>query len=177
MNKSALILHAWLETPDKQWYLWLKKELETQGYTVYLPEIPTMNTNAPDLVTQMNFIEKNVPLTNDMLIFAHSLGCLLAMRLAEKYECSKLFLVAGWDFDDLTVEHQSFWRNKIDHAKITKNAKEIVCFSSDNDYYLSLFQSESLAQRLTATFILVKGAGHFTEKNGITKIPEILPYV
>ena len=111
MKKSALILHAWLNGPDKHWYPWLKTELENRGYTVYLPEIPTMNTNAPDLTTQMKFIEENVPLDSNIVVFGHSLGCLLAMRLAEKHALGKLFLVAGWDFDDLTTEHQSFWPN------------------------------------------------------------------
>ena len=175
MSKSALVLHAWLNGPDKHWYPWLKTELEKKGYTVYLPEIPTMNTNEPDLATQLNFIEGAVPLDKDMLVFGHSLGALLAMRIAEKHECSKLFLIAGWDFDDLTVEHQSYWPNKINHAAIKKNVKDVICISSDNDYFGSLFQAESIAQRLAAKFILVKGAHHFTEEHGITKIPELLP--
>lgn len=177
MQKSALILHAWLNGPDKHWYPWLKKELEKKGYTTYLPEIPTMNSNNPDLATQMKFIEDTVPLDTNMLVVGHSLGCVLTMRLAEKHTFGKMFLVAGWDFDDLTVEHQSFWPNKIDHAAIKKHVKEIICISSDNDYYGSLFQAESLAKRLAAKFILVKGAGHFIESNGITKISELLPYV
>ena len=130
MNKTALILHAWLNGPDAHWYPWLKTELESRGYTVYLPEIPTMNTDAPNLHKQMEFIEKNIPLDENMIMFGHSLGCLLAMRLAEKHQFSKLFLIAGWDFDDLTVEHNSFWENKINHAAIIKNLKDIYCLTS-----------------------------------------------
>lgn len=175
--KSALILHAWLNGTDKHWYLWLKTELESQGYTVYLPEIPTMNTQSPDLVTQMDFIEKTVPLDQDFIIFGHSLSCLLAMRLAEKHTFRKMFLVAGWDFDDLTPEHASFWPNKINHEEVKKNVKEIFVTSSENDPYMSAFTMEEMSKRLGGKYIFIKGAGHFTEEYGITKIPELLPFI
>lgn len=92
MIKQALILHAWLNGQDKHWYPWLKNELETRGYTVYLPEIPTMNSQNPDLQTQINFIEKTIPLDNNFIVFGHSLGCLLALRLGELHAFQKYFL-------------------------------------------------------------------------------------
>lgn len=174
MKKHALILHAWLNGIDTHWYPWLTKELESRGYTVYLPEIPTMNTKKPDLAAQMDFIEKNIPLDEHMIVFGHSLGCLLALRLAEKHSFAKLFLVAGWDFDDLTAEHQSFWPNKLNHAAIRRNVKEIYCLSSDNDPYITAFTVEEMSKRLEGKFILVKGAGHFTEEYDIKQIPTIL---
>lgn len=176
MKKSALILHAWLNDPDKHWYPWLKSELETRGYTVYLPEIPTMNSNAPNLAAQMKCIEDTIPLDNNMLVLGHSLGCLLAMRLAEKHVFGKLFLVAGWDFNDLTTEHQSFWTNNINHTAIKKNVNDIYCISSDNDPYMTAFTVEEMSRRLDGKFILMKGAGHFTKEFGVTKIPEVLQY-
>ena len=175
--KQALILHAWLNSPDAHWYPWLKKELETLGYTVYLPEIPTMNSEAPDLQTQIDFIEKTIPLSDDFIVFGHSLGCLLAMRLAEKHKFSKMFLVAAWDFDDLTVEHQSYWPNKLNHALIKKNVAKIYVTSSENDPYMTAFSMEEMSKRLGATLITIPGAGHFTDKFGITQIPQLLEYV
>jgi len=175
--KNALILHAWLNVPNAHWYPWLKNELETRGHTVYLPEIPTMNTQTPDLKTQMEFIEKTIPLNQDMIVFGHSLGALLAMRLAEKHQFSKMFLVAGWDFDDLYPQHKYFWPNKINHKAIKKNVKEIYCITSDNDPYMTAFEVEEMSKRLGGKYILIKTAGHFTEKYKITKIPELLPFV
>ncbi len=160
MNKSALILHAWLNGPDKHWYPWLKKELESRGYTVYMPEIPTMNSDVPDLKTQMEFIEHTVPLTKDFIVIGHSLGALLAMRLAETHTFRKMFLISGWDFDDLTAEHQSFWQTKMNHAAIHKNVRKIYVISSDNDPYTTAFTTEEMSKRLAAEFILIKGAGH-----------------
>lgn len=177
MQQNALILHAWLSSPNDHWYLWLKTELKNKGYTVYLPEIPTMNSQTPNLQTQMDFIEKTIPLDNDFVVFGHSLGCLLALRLTEKHAFSKMFLVAGWDFDDLTAEHQSFWNNPIDHNAIKHNVHQSICISSDADFFVSRFQSEEMTKRLNGTYIQIKGAGHFTTDSGITKIQDLLQYL
>ncbi len=177
MKKTALILHAWLNGPDKHWYPWLKAELESRGYTVYLPEIPTMNTNTPVLAEQMAYIEKHIPLDEHMIVFGHSLGSVLALRLAEKYAFKKMFLVAGWDFNDLYPQHALFWPNALQHSMINKNVHEMYCLTSDNDPYMTAFTVEEMSKRLHAKFILIKGAGHFTEEFGITQIPQISMYL
>lgn len=175
--KQALILHAWQSGPNEHWYPWLRNELEKKQYTVHLPEIPTMPDMLPNLPTQLQFIEKNFQLDHETIVIGHSLGCLLAMRLAEKYTFGKMLLVAGWDFDDLTPEHQSFWSNKLDHETIKKNIKEIYCISSDNDPYMTAYTVEDMSKRLNGKFVLIKNAGHFTQKFGVVSIPELLPHI
>lgn len=39
---------------------------------------------------------------------------------------------------------------------------------------MTAFQSKEMSKRLNAKFILVPNAGHFTEKEGFTEIPDIL---
>jgi hypothetical protein len=173
--KHALILHAWYNKPENHWYPWLKKELETKGYEVNAPELPTMNTDLPDLNQQLKTVEKLI--TKDTVVIGHSLGCLLAMRLAEKHTYQKMILVAGWDFNDLTVEHRLFWPDPMNHDAIKKHVKEIYVVSSDNDPYITAFLAEEMSKRLDGKFILIKGAGHFTKDYGITQIPEILHYI
>ncbi len=175
--KSALILHAWLNGPDTHWYPWLKTVLENKKYQVYLPVIPTMQTKLPSLKKQMNFITKHIPVDENLVVIGHSLGALLGMRLAERYRFNKLFLVAGWDFNDLTVEHRLFWQNRINHQRIKQHVKQIYCVSSDNDPYYTACLANEMCNRLSGKFILIKGAGHFTTKYGITQLPEILKYL
>ena len=174
---KAIILHAWYEKPDMNWYPWLKGELEEKGYTVFVPDLPTMSTDAPDLKTLMQFVEDLTEIDSNTVIVGHSLGALLAMRLAEKYKFAKMFLVAGWDYNDLTVEHQSFWPNMIDHAAIKSHVKEIYCVESDNDFVLTAFMAEEMCKRFSGKFILVKGAAHFLGNDGITQIPKLLEFL
>lgn len=174
--KKALILHAWYDKPDSHWYPWLKNELEKKGYTVLIPELPTMNTDLPNMEKQLAAINEAILIDTDTTTIGHSLGCLLALRLAERKQYKKMILVAGWDFDDLTTkEHRLFWPNTINHKIIQQHVKKIYCISSDNDPYTSASDAKEMSKRLNGTFILVKGADHFTEKNGVTSIPELLP--
>lgn len=172
--KKALILQGWYQKPDSNFYPWLKEKLEKRGYEVFLPDLPTMHTDLPDMEKQLQFITEHVAIDSETIIIGHSIGCLLAMRLAEKFSFTKMILVAGWDFDDLTTEHQLFWPNKIDHKKIQAHVKEIYCLSSDNDPYINPFTVEEMSKRLHAKFIFIKNAGHFTDEYGIKKVPELL---
>lgn len=175
--KQALILQGWYQKPHSNWYPWLKKELENKGYRVFLPDLPTMHTDLIDMVKQLAYINNLLQIDDQTTLFGHSIGAVLGMRLAEQNTCKKLFLIAGWDFDDLTREHRLFWKSKINHAQIRKNVSEIYCVSSDNDPYFTAFTVEEMSKRLGGKIILIKGAGHFTEKFGITKIPQLLKYI
>lgn len=170
--KKVLILHAWYSKPDGNWYQWLKKELEKKDYRVSLPELTTLDTDLPDMELLLAEIGKMVD--ENSILIGHSLTCLLAMRLAERRKFNKMILVAGWDFDDLTYEHRLFWKTKLDHQTIRKNIKEINVIHSDNDPYFTSYQAEEMSKRLGGSFTLIKGAGHFTKKDGVVEIPQIL---
>ncbi len=171
--KKIIILHCWYNGPEGHWYPRLKEELEKKGYTTVVPDIPEFRTDHPQLKKVMNqIISENTPDGNTSLV-GHSLGTLLALRLAERLVLDKLVLVAGWDFDDLTDGHKSFWKNKINHEKIKKNVKEIYVIHSDNDPYITAIQAEDMSKRLGAKFVLVKGAGHFTRKDKIVELPQV----
>jgi len=173
--KKALILHAWYSKPESNWYPWLKGKMEEKGYQVFLPKIPTFDSSGPQLITSMDFIEKNYSIDKEMVIIGHSLGCLLTLRLAEKHMLNKIILIAGWDFNDLTMEHQSFWSNKINHDLIIKNVNETYCVTSDNDPYITLFQVQEMSKRLKAKCILIKKGGHFASKEKTKQIIQLLP--
>ncbi len=175
--KKAVILQGWYQKIDSNWYQWLKEELEKRDYEVWLPDLPTMHTDMPDMNVQLAYIKQNFEIDNETLIIGHSIGCLLAMRLAEEISFEKMILIAGWDFNDLTAEHQLFWPHPLDHDKIREHVSDIYCFSSDNDPYMTAFTVEEMSKRLGGHFVLVKNAGHFTDKFGIKEIPELLQYI
>lgn len=177
MSQNALILPGWYESPEANWYPWLKKELETKHFSVTVPDLPTNHTDAPDMNAQIEAVQRLNIINSDTIVFGHSLGCLLGMRLAEILSFKSLFLVAGWDFNDLTAEHQSFWKNPIDHTAIKQHVSHIYCISSDNDPYFTQSTVEAMSKRLEATYMLIKDAGHFTEKFHIRSIPELLHYI
>jgi len=175
--KKALILQGWYQKPSSNWYPWLKTKLEEKGYEVVIPDLPTIHTDFPVWKEIRQAIIDTNSLNENTLVIGHSLGCLMALRLAEEFKYRKMILVSGWDFNDLTPQHQSFWEKPIDHAKIINNVKEIICVGSDNDPYFTYCTTDEMSQRLHGKAVLVKGAGHFTEKFGVKEIPQILDFV
>ncbi len=172
--KKALILHAWYSKPENNWYFWLRDKLQKKGYKVLVPDLPTMRTNMPNMKKQLKYIKDLKFVDKDTVVIGHSLGCLLAMRLAEKQKYKTMVLVVGWDFNDLCEGHKLFWKNPINHKKIKEHVKSIYCISSDNDLYFTAVQYEDISKRLGGKLIMVKGAGHFNTESGIKEIPQLL---
>ena len=110
--KNALILECWYGNPTDHWYPWLKEQLESQGFQVTIPDLPTIRTDLPDLSQMLSSVDKEMKIDEKTTIIGHSIGALLAMRIAEKHIYDKMILVAGWDFNDLTLEHKLFWQTQ-----------------------------------------------------------------
>jgi len=172
--KKVLFLQSWYSKITDNWYSWLKIELEKKGYKTHFPDIPEMRKDIPKMDAIIHYIELLKVLDKDTIVISHSLGCLLAMRLAKKHSYKKMILVSGWDFDDLTENHMFFWKTKINHSIIRNNVKEIVIIHSNNDPYTTVYSAEEMSKRLRGTFLLIKKGGHFTTKDGYTHFPQLL---
>ncbi len=176
--KKALILHCWFGSPIGDWYPWLTTELTKRGYEVWVPELPTFETNAPDLETAIKFVMDKNFVDSETIVIGHSLGTLLAMRLAERIQYAQAILLAAWDYNDLTPEHASFWHNMIDHDLCKKNVAKWSVLISDNDPYVTKILAGEVAGRFGAEKIMVGPKGHFLAKDdGVTEVPEILTLV
>lgn len=173
-NSKVLFLHSWYSKVTDNWYSWLKDELDKKGYKTYFPDIPELRKDLPDMAKILKYIESLKVIDKNTIIIGHSIGNLLAMRLAEKFKYKQMILVSAWDYDDLCEGHKLFWKTKINHAKIKKNVKDINVIHSDNDPYYTQISAEDTAKRLNAKFVLVKGGGHFGSKEGTKKLPQIL---
>ena len=56
----------------------------------------------------------------------------------------------------------------------SKSLGKIVVFQSDNDPYVPLEKTKQLAKSLDVELKIIKNAGHFNEKAGYIKFPELL---
>ena len=177
LTNKALILPGWFQDPNSCWYPWLANELNQRKIESVVLDIPTMQSNSPDLNIQIDYVLQNYEVNANTIIVGHSLGGVLALRIAEKRKIDRLFLVSTWDFNELTPNHQSFWQTPIDHSVIRKNTNSIYCVFSDNDPYFSEFQFRNVAKRLDAKEIFIPNGKHFREEDGFVKIEEIIKYL
>ena len=175
--KKALILHAYTDTPERNWYPWMKAELEKRGYEVWVPPLPTMESSKPDMRPMLELIMKRKFVDQETVVIGHSLGALLTLRLAEKVSFNKGIVLAGWDINDLDPRDEYFWPNNLDHALIRRNVPDWIVPISDNDPYISFYMTERMAERLGGTVIKMGLSGHFCTSDGVTEVPEILKFV
>lgn len=175
--KKVVILHAWYGTPNNDWYPWLKTELTKKGYEVWVPKLPTMPTKNPDMATMLKFLlEKNF-IDKDTVVIGHSLGSVLCLRLAERISFKKGILLAGWDYNDLTPEHHTFWQTMMNHELLKRNVSQWIAIISDNDPYVTKIIAHEMAGRLGASIVDAGMKGHFLAKDAVTVVPEILDFV
>jgi len=170
--QQVIILHAWGNAPEDYWYPLLANELTKKGYRVVIPEL--VDKDKPELGTWRECVLSKTKIDGSTIIIGHSLGAVLALKLAEEFKFDTLITVAGWDYWDRTPEHESFFRTIIDQNKIIENVKSRIVFHSDNDPYVTKILAGEFADRMKAKFNLVVGKAHFTAKDGVTEMPEIV---
>lgn len=181
----VFIVHGWSRSPSKDWFPWLKEQLESKDFAVEVPFMP--NTDAPSIDEWIPFLEEKVrnPDENTYLV-GHSIGCQTILRYLEKID-SKIggaVLVAGWmnlteeTFGEEGAEEiASPWIDTpIDFDKVKANCDKFLCIFSDNDPYVPISDSEIFKEKLGADIVILKEKGHFTGEDGVKEIPVVLEF-
>ena len=179
MTYNVFIIHGSYEIPNENWFPWLKKELESLGYKVYVPKFPTPKEQK--LYSWLNVFkdyEKN--LDEYSILVGHSIGCAFILSILErlniKIEAS--FLVAGFlgtlgnDFYDSISK--TFTQKHFNWKKIKSNCDNFFVYNSDNDSHVALSKGEDIAKKLDVKLNIIKNAGHFNEKSGYKKFELLL---
>lgn len=180
----AVVIHRWDGNPNSDWYPWLKNELDNKGFKVKIPTMP--NTSEPKIKAWVSHLKKIVgELDNETYFVAHSIGCQTVMRFLEKEnyngKIGKMVFVAGWfKLDNLEDEEvkeiANPWTNTpINFNKVKEKISKITVFLSSNEPYGFINDNARIfRERLNARVIILENRGHFTEDDGIKKLPEVL---
>ncbi|MFA6918653.1 MAG: class I tRNA ligase family protein [Patescibacteria group bacterium] len=187
-KQKVLIIHGWEGSGDGNWFPWMKRELEQNGFEVFTP---TMTTSASPKIEK--WMEELTPYMEKMgendIIIGHSLGSNAALRLIEKTgkKIGHLFLVGsaiGKLSDELwklfeqgapssdVKSLREFWEGRpIDWEKVTQLAINKNIILSDDDPYIHTDTHKDLPEGWN--FELWHGHKHFT----VFEAPEILKKV
>lgn len=187
MKKRVFIIHGWGSHPDEHWMPWLKRELENNGFKVYVPQMP--DTHKPEIkVWVSKLVEVADNLDGDTYFVGHSMGCKAILRyletLGENIKIGGVAFVAPWiRLDRKTIEEEGeesikiakLWQQKsIDFKKVKRRSKKFFAVFSDNDPYVPLNQADLLSKELDAEIMIEKGKGHFTTDDGVIELPIVL---
>ena len=130
---NAIILHGTGTKNSEFWFPYLKKELESLGYEVWLPQL--LNDKCPNLNDWLPFILSNGKFTEDTVLIGHSAGSQVILSVLEHISVTikKAILVSGYaktlrkNAEGEKIEGEPSW------DAIKPRAKEFIFINSDND--------------------------------------------
>lgn len=137
--KKVYIIHGYGGNPDKNWFPWLKSELEKLGIAVEVFLMP--NTDNPTYDVWLSHLQSNIKNPDiDVYLVGHSLGCISIVQYLNNLKSgSKIggaILVAGFISPIHFKELNGFFEVPLDDQKIKNSCKNIVAISSDDDPHI-----------------------------------------
>lgn len=164
--KNALILHGTDADHTTNWFEWLGKELEKEGYKVWIPDLP--HSEKPNIQRYNEFILSNKDwiFDEDSIIIGHSSGAVailgLLQALPKDVVIRKAYLVAAFT-DDLGWDSLTeLFLSPFDYQVIKTHSHGFTLLHADNDPYCPLWHAETIAKELNGELMVEKGQGHFS---------------
>ncbi len=181
--KNALILHGTDADHKANWFEWLGKELEKEGYKVWIPDLPHSEKSNIERYNKFIFANKNWEFNDESIIIGHSSGAVATLGLLQALPkdiiVKHAYLVAVFindlNWDSLT----ELFEKPLDYSLIKKHTQRFTLFHSDNDPYCPMFHAETVQKALNAELIIKKKQGHFSasENPEYVKFPALLKII
>ncbi len=159
--KNALILHGTGANPHANWFDWLKAQLEKNGYTVWVPELP--GAEHPDMKRYKEFIfSSDFDFNAETVVVGHSSGAVAALSILEALSENTVVDTAVMVGVYRPEKHDYSSKEPIDTSKVVGKAKRLVFVHSDDDPYCPLEGARYFADELHTELVLLPGNDHFS---------------
>jgi predicted alpha/beta hydrolase family esterase len=158
--KNAIILHGTGDTPDLFWFPYIKSFLESEGYEVWLPQLP--NADYPNLTDWLPYVLESGVFTQETIIVGHSAGAQLILSLLEKIDqpTKQAILVSGYA-KALRSTAESEQEGEYNWRAIKGKSQQFIFINSDNDpWECTDTQGRIMLDQLGGVQIILKGEGH-----------------
>ena len=144
---NFVLVHGYRGSPEKNFFPWLKAELERRGHRVFVPALP--NADNPLVAEQVEYVLRHAQFDQNTVLLGHSLGSVVAMKVMERLKrpIAKLILTGGFTkpkFEDHSRPFEKVFDWKFNFDKIRKNASEIHILHDVNDKIVSRERAREL---------------------------------
>jgi len=186
MKKRVFIAHGWDGSPEEGWFPWLKKELESKGFEVFVPQLPDAGTpRIENWVPKLAETVGEISPDEEVYFVGHSMGCQTIARYIEslptEVRVKGVVFVAGF-FEKLSgleePEEQEVWRHwhdtPLDLKKVKSHIERSVAIFSDDDPFVPLTNQHDFRDKLGSEIIIQNKMGHFNADAGINELPIVL---
>lgn len=181
--KSVLLIHGFNGIPKI--FEYFRKELETLGYNVIMPEFPVRE----EITVEGYFaiLDKYKSYFNEKLIVvAHSIGNPMFIKYISKngFKVGKYISLAGFSKDFLN-EGKDVLNEKVKLTILTdkelNDVKTLVnekySIYSDSDHLVPLDLLEQFCDDIESIAIPMKDIGHMGKKSGLEELPEVIELI
>lgn len=174
--KTALIIHGIGGHAGIHWQQWLHDELQRQGYTVLMPDLP--EPDHPDRQAWLKAITRVLQGVNlnDLTIVGHSLGVTTALDFLEQADSrvGELVSVSGFAENYGAELNEYFLAEKsIDFEKVKAHVNKTVVVYGDDDPYVTQDALRHVADSLGVEPVIIRKGGHLNTEAGFTEFPEL----
>ncbi len=166
VKPNFVLLHGFTGSTRKNYFPWLSGELRKRGLDFYAPDLP--NTESPTEEEQVSFVLKNAKFDRNTILFGHSLGTVVAMKVLEKLEqpIAGVILAGGFIRPPSTRLHNRNYEKtftwKFDFKKIKSNIGFVKVLVDEKDDRVLPSQTLELYENLGGELIkTVANRGHF----------------
>ena len=178
--RRVVILHGYTAHPGKHWFGWLRDELAPQGIAVEVPALPDTEHPVAGAWTDAA-VAAIGELGPHTAVVGHSLGTITAVRalgraLAEQPEARLGALVLVAPFVDpvpIYPELDPFTVGLPPLPALAARIDRRLVIRSDADPEVPVELAVPVVAGLSAEELVVPGAGHFCESDGVMTLPAL----
>lgn len=164
--KKALILHGTSGNSQKNWFPWLKAQLESQGYEVWCPDLPEADEPSIEKYNKFILANQDFKVDKDTILIGHSSGSVAILGLLDalpaNVRVAGCYLIGSF-INDLGWESlKQLFVKPFDFKKIKTQSRLWYFIHSDDDPYCPLEQAEYLHDQMGGDLIVIPGQKHFS---------------
>ncbi len=172
---TIILIHGFMGFPNNCYFPWLKKELESRGNKVLVPQMP--RPAYPEKLTWVKTIRSLKCDPAETILVGHSLGCAALLHFLQEHRgdaFQHVVLTSGFGRPFVSMKSLERWFDPpLDFSVIKTKSEKWTAVHSKNDILVPFREGEWLASQLGADLI-IENKGHLTKREGAKELPSVL---
>lgn len=191
-----VLFHGSFGNPEENWLPWLKRELESMGQEVVVPQFPVDDweeltklgesyiSSKQTLDNWLNAFEpiaKSFKESDKLCFVGHSIACVFILHIVLKWKIKlNCAIFAAPFYEDLKGKWQfycvnkTFYKDDFDFLKLKKLIPTSFVLYGDNDPYVEEKFPLEFALKLGSEVQVIKNGGHLNAGVGFLEFPQVL---
>ncbi len=180
-DSNYVLLHGFNGSSEGIFFPWLKQELNKRTVKVVCPNLP--NANHPTEDEQVAYVLKTCEFNSRTILFGHSLGAVVALKVLEKLntKIAGVVLAGGFtnpNFKDNSRPFAKTFNWQFDFNKIKSNVDFVKILSDPTDYAIPTEQGKNLQMNLAGALLEIPGEKpHYTSEVEPNILNALLPNI